>query len=82
MGATISNLTAATELAVELTDTAVEPSNHGNHGNHSRKSSIDWNKLYNVTLTDIYGQKILIPVSLWRLAEILLAVRCDKIRFV
>ena len=61
MGATISNLTAATELAVELTDTAVEPSNHGNH---SRKSSIDWNKLYNVTLTDIYGQKILNPVSL------------------
>ena len=60
MGNTLSNLADATGLAQQLTDT-VEPTQH------SRKSSIDWNKLYNVTLTDIYGQQILIPVSLGKL---------------
>ncbi|KAL5261410.1 hypothetical protein ACHWQZ_G007196 [Mnemiopsis leidyi] len=56
MGSTLSNFADATGLAQQLTDT-VEPANH------SRKSSIDWNKLYNVTLTDIYGQQILIPAA-------------------
>ena len=56
MGATLSNLADAAGLAEQLSET-VEP------GRHKRQSSIDWNKLCNVTLTDVYGQQILIPVS-------------------
>ena len=54
MGTALSSIADATGLAAQLTDT-VEPATH------RRKSSIDWNKLYNVTLTDVYGQQILIP---------------------
>eukprot|EP00116_Pleurobrachia_bachei_P011460 sb/3471722/ len=64
MGGTLSNIASATGLAQTLTD---EEGDDG-AGFLRRRKSLDWNQIYDVTLTDLYGHKIQLQAGIHRFA--------------
>ena len=56
MGGTLSNIAATTGLAQTLATEDDETESVS--GFMRRRKSLDWNQIYDVTLTDLYGHKI------------------------